>query len=72
MDWKERISQNPEIMVGKPCIRGTRLTVEHILDKLGHGVSYEELLASYPGLERSDILAAQAFAADNPHVDYFV
>jgi len=64
MDWKNHIEQNPEIMMGKPCIKGTRLTVEMLLDKLGNGVGYEELLASYPVLKREHILAAQAFAAD--------
>jgi uncharacterized protein (DUF433 family) len=60
----ERISQNPKVMVGKPVIRGTRITVELILRALGQGVSIEELLDAYPGITREDILAAQLFAAD--------
>ncbi len=63
MNWQEYIEQDPKIMMGKPCLKGTRLTVELLLDKLGHGVDYEELLASYPVLRREHILAAQAFAA---------
>jgi uncharacterized protein (DUF433 family) len=62
--WKSLIEQNPEVMMGKPCIAGTRLTVEHLLDKLGSGVTYEELMKSYPVLKREHILAAQAYAAD--------
>ncbi len=64
MNWQDYIEQNPEVMMGKPCIKGTRLTVEHVLDRLGHGVTYEELMASYPVLRREHIQAAQAFAAD--------
>jgi uncharacterized protein (DUF433 family) len=60
----ERISQNPKVMLGKPVIRGTRITVELILRMLGQGVSVEDLLAAYPGITREDILAAQLYAAD--------
>ena len=59
-----RISQNPKVMVGKPVIRGTRITVELVLRKLGDGWSVETLLEQYPHLTRDDVLAAQAFAAD--------
>lgn len=60
----ERIETNPEIMGGKPVIRGTRLPVETILRKLGAGMTAEGVLADHPRLTRDDILAAQAFAAD--------
>ena len=60
-----RIAQNPKVMVGKPVIRGTRITVEIILRLLGRGWSMEDVLEAYPGLTREDILAAQAFAADS-------
>jgi uncharacterized protein (DUF433 family) len=59
-----RISQDPKVMVGKPVIRGTRITVEIILRKLGTGWTVEEILEAYPHLTREDIQAAQAFAAD--------
>ena len=59
-----RISQDPNVMVGKPVIRGTRITVEIILRKLGAGWSVEEVLEAYPHITKEDILAAQAFAAD--------
>jgi uncharacterized protein (DUF433 family) len=60
----ERIMMNPEIMGGKPVIRGTRIPVETILRKLGAGVTADEILADHPRLNLDDILAAQAFAAD--------
>lgn len=60
----ERISIDPKIMVGKPCIKGTRITVEHILRYLGDGMSIEEFLVNYPHLTEADIRAALAFAAD--------
>lgn len=60
----ERIVRDPEIMVGKPTIRGTRITVESILRKLGAGMPVDEILAAHPRLTHEDILAAQAFAAD--------
>lgn len=60
----ERISINPTIMVGKPCIAGTRITVEIILEKLAAGLSYETILQDHPRLTHEDILAALAFAHD--------
>jgi uncharacterized protein (DUF433 family) len=59
-----RISQDPKVMVGKPVIRGTRITVEMILRMLGQGHAVEDILDGYPGLTREDVLAAQSFAAD--------
>jgi uncharacterized protein (DUF433 family) len=60
----ERIEINPEIMDGKPVIRGTRIPVELVLRKLGAGVSPEAILLDHPRLTHNDIHAAQAFAAD--------
>ena len=60
----ERIVINPDVMVGKPCIKGTRITVELILEKLAAGFTYEEILSDHPRLSREDILAAIAFAHD--------
>jgi len=60
----ERIAINPEVMAGKPVIRGTRITVELILRKLGAGMTPEAVLADHPRLKVEDIRAAQAFAAD--------
>jgi uncharacterized protein (DUF433 family) len=60
----ERIVMNPNVMGGKPVIRGTRIPVEAILRKLGAGVTVDEILSDHPRLTSEDILAAQAFAAD--------
>ncbi|MEX0780286.1 MAG: DUF433 domain-containing protein [Balneolales bacterium] len=64
MEKHVRIEINPEIMFGKPVIKGTRITVEHILHKLGGGMSIEEILEDHPHLKPDDIFAAQEFAAD--------
>ena len=61
MPFSERIVMDPEILGGKPVIRGTRLAVEFILELLAAGQSESELLTSYPGLTREDILACPAF-----------
>ena len=58
-----RIKSSPDVMVGKPVIHGTRLTVDYILNLLGHGESIEAILAEYPGLEEADIQACLLFAA---------
>lgn len=60
----ERIEVNPEIMGGKPVIRGTRIPVEIILRKLGAGMTAEAIIADHKRLTVDDIRAAQAFAAD--------
>ncbi len=60
----ERIEANPNIMDGKPVIRGTRVPVELVLRKLGAGMPVEAILADHPRLTDADIRAAQAFAAD--------
>ncbi len=59
----DRIDINPKIMFGKPVIKGTRITGEHILRELGVGMSEEAFLAGHPDLAPEDIRAAQAFAA---------
>lgn len=61
-DLLNRITVNPEVMVGKPTIRGLRITVEQILKALAGGVTVEELLEDYPELEREDIQAALMYA----------
>ncbi|HQN31093.1 MAG TPA: DUF433 domain-containing protein [Methanothrix soehngenii] len=59
----DRISVNPRVMVGKPVIRGTRLTVEYILELLAHGTAIEDILEEYPGLVKDDIYACLLFAS---------
>jgi uncharacterized protein (DUF433 family) len=63
MDWREYIEQNPKVMLGKPVIKGTRLTVELILEKLGDGWPAEDLLRAYPDLKPAHIQAALAYCA---------
>jgi uncharacterized protein (DUF433 family) len=60
----DRISIDPAVCGGKPCIRGTRIWVSLILDLLAGGMSETELLAEYPGLSHDDILAAIAYGAE--------
>jgi uncharacterized protein (DUF433 family) len=59
----ERITVDPKIMVGKPIIRGTRLTVEFMLNLLGHGATVEEILEEYPALSADDVNACALFAS---------
>ena len=59
-----RIEIDPDIMGGKPVIRGTRIPVETVLRKLGAGMTADAIITDHPRLMRDDILAAQAFAAD--------
>ena len=61
----DRIVIDPRVMVGKPIIRGTRLTVEYILNQLAHGATEAEILAEYDGLTRADIRASLLFAAQS-------
>jgi uncharacterized protein (DUF433 family) len=60
----ERISVNPKVCFGKPCIKGTRIWVSLVLDKLAQGVTEAELLESYPQLTHEDVLAAIAYGAE--------
>ena len=60
----ERISVDPDVRFGKPCIRGHRITVQEILEWLSSGASQEQILADYPQLEPDDFLAVYAYAAE--------
>ena len=64
MNWKDRIEVNPEVLVGKPIIKGTRISVELILDRVADGWTMEDVLTSYPHITRDDVLAALSFAAE--------
>jgi uncharacterized protein (DUF433 family) len=64
VDWRERIVRDPAVMTGKPCIRGTRITVELILRETSAGDTTADLIESYPQLTQADVLAAFAYAAD--------
>ena len=63
-NWKERISIDPKVCHGKPCIKGTRIMVWIIVSCLANGDSIEDILEAYPGLKREDIQAALAYAAE--------
>ena len=63
MNWQERISVNPAVRSGKPCIKGTRITVYDVLEYLAGGMSEDEILNDFPDLAREDIRASLAFAA---------
>ena len=60
----KRITIDPNVLVGKPCIRGMRISVEHILEALASGMSHKELLEEYPFLEPEDINAALLYAKE--------
>jgi len=64
---KSRVTVNPAVCGGRPCIRDTRIEIAVILDGLAEGLTYEELIDHYPQLAREDILAALAYAADLAH-----
>lgn len=65
----QRIESRPEVMMGKPVIAGTRITVELLLEKLAAGESVEQILESHPGISREDVRAALAFAAEALRAD---
>ena len=71
-DPLERIEIDPEVMLGKPVIRGSRITVEIILEKIAAGHSVEEIQSDYPRLTRVDILAAVAYARQAIGTDEFI
>jgi uncharacterized protein (DUF433 family) len=62
MDWRERVELNPEVLTGKPVVRGTRLAVEFVLEMIASGVSEQEILSNYPRLTHEDVLACVAYA----------
>jgi uncharacterized protein (DUF433 family) len=64
MNLKDRICIDPEIRSGKPCIKGTRITVYDILEYLAGGMTEAEILDDFPSLSKDDIRAALEFAAD--------
>ena len=64
MEKHERIEMDPNVMFGKPVIKNTRITVEHVLRKLSGGMTIEEIIADHPHIKREDVFAAQEFAAD--------
>jgi uncharacterized protein (DUF433 family) len=64
MDWRDRISVDPKILVGKPVVKGTRLAVEFLMELLAEGWTHEQILKNYPQLKDEDIRAVLHYAAD--------
>ena len=64
IDWKKHIVVDSAVLVGKPIIKGSRIAVELVLDRLADGWSVDDLLTSYPSITRDDVQAAIAFAAE--------
>ncbi len=64
MEWRERITSDPAVLVGKPVVKGTRISVELILGWLANGWTYDQVIESYPHITREDILAALAFTEE--------
>jgi uncharacterized protein (DUF433 family) len=69
MNWRKFIESDPKIMLGKPVIKGTRITVELVLEKIASGESFEQLIEAHPRLTNESIRAAIAFAAENLRAD---
>ena len=64
-DWREHIYSDPEILSGKPVVKGTRLSVDFLLELFANGWSEEQVLESYPNLTRDSLRAVFAFAAES-------
>lgn len=64
MDWRKRIVLNPKVLVGKPTVKGTRISVEFVMDLLGRGWTTEQILCEYDHLSREDIQACLAYASE--------
>lgn len=72
MDWREHIVVDPKVLVGKPVIKGTRISVELLLDRFADGWGYDDILGAYPHLTREQVQAAVAFASEVFKEDRFV
>ena len=69
MGWQERIELNPEVLAGKPVIKGTRIAVEFVVDLLAQGWSEEAILGNYPTLTAKDIRACLEYASATLHAE---
>lgn len=72
MDWRDRITSDSDILLGKPVIKGTRISVELILGWLAKGWTFDTIIEAYPHISRDDILAALAFAAEMLHDEQYI
>lgn len=64
MNWHDHIVVDPNVLVGKPIVKGTRISVELLLDRLADGWSFDDILDAYPHLTREQVQAAIAFASE--------
>jgi uncharacterized protein (DUF433 family) len=64
VDWRDRISVDPKVLVGKPVIKGTRIAVEFLMELMANGWSHEQILANYPHLTPDDIQAVLHYARE--------
>jgi len=64
MEWRNRIIVNPDVLVGKPVIKGTRLAVEFIIDLLAQGWTEKDILGNYPGVTHEDIASCLSYAGE--------
>ena len=69
MNWQDRISVDPKILVGKPVVKGTRIAVELVVDLMAMGWTQEQILDSYPNLTAEDIRACLAYASEVLHAE---
>ena len=69
MKWEDRIVASPDVLVGKPVVKGTRLAVEFIVDLLAGGWTQEQILDNYPNLKADDIRACLAYASELLHAE---
>jgi len=67
MDWRDHITVDPQILVGKPAVRGTRISVALVIDLLAAGWTEQQVLASYPTLKAEDVRACLAYASEILH-----
>jgi len=67
MDWRDRITVDPRILVGKPVVKGTRIAVEMVVDLLAAGWTHQQILDSYPTLTEEDVRACLAYASEVIH-----
>ena len=65
LNWQDHIAADPAVLAGKPCIKGTRISVELILGWLANGWTIEMIMESYPNITRENILAAIAYTSDS-------
>ena len=64
MDWQQRIEMKKDVLCGKPVVKGTRLSVEHLVGLLAQGWSEADVIDAYPGITREDLLACLTYSAD--------